>query len=241
MFDDILSLTQFATEEAAGPRTCTEIARKVVVCTFLAFLRRRILNPLRLQAKPRTADIYVNRSDYLGGFDHGDVLSSWHHEVFGFIIKVKVLMGIIITEVKEQFEVLGLQRADAPAWERDGWVAVQEDCNRLIVMADAFLQSYMQFTTMQEAQAANKNARSLARITNLTMVFIPLGTIAAVFSMTDEFLPGKSRSWVFWVTAVPVLLVTWAATTEARAWVRRYWAEWRGKRKRMGGLDTKMA
>ncbi|CAN9328655.1 unnamed protein product [Alternaria alternata] len=51
---------------------------------------------------------------------------------------------------------------------------------------------------MQEAQAANQNASNLAHITNLTMLFIPLSTIAAIFSMDDKFLPGKTKGWIFW-------------------------------------------
>jgi hypothetical protein len=232
MFEDIISLTQSSTpQQAIGPRTCTNIARKLVICIFLTFLRRRILNMLRLQANPHTAVSHVNRCDYLREFGHG-VLGSWHHSVFGFIVNVKFIMGIVITEAREHFEILGLHRPDAPEWERDGWMAVQEHCSKIVGMADAFLNSYMQFTTMQEAQAANRNALSLARITNLTMVFIPLGTIAAIFSMTDEYLPGKGRSWVFLVTAVPVLLLTFAVTAEAREWLRGYWALCRAKRER---------
>jgi hypothetical protein len=60
-------------------------------------------------------------------------------------------------------------------------------------MADAFLQSDMQFTTMQEAPAPNKNTLNLAHVTNLIMVFIPLSTIAATVSMIDKLLPGKTK------------------------------------------------
>lgn len=222
IFDDILSLTPDKPAHSIGPRSCTDVARRLAICYFLSFLRRRILNMLRLQQNPRTAILHTNRCDYLREFGEG-LISSWHHEVFGFVVNIKYIMGLVNSEVKEQFEVLGLHRPGAPEWERDGWLTVQDYCGRVITMAEAFLQSYLQFTTMQEAQAANRNALSLAQITNVTMVFVPLSTIAAIFSMTDDFLPGESKGWVFWVTAVPVLLLTFAITTEARASLRWYW------------------
>jgi hypothetical protein len=228
MFDDILSVEPDVPAHAVGPRTCTDVARRLAICYFLSFLRRRILNMLRLQENPRTAILHTNRCDYLREFGEG-VLSSWHHELFGFVVNVKYIMGLVSSEAKEQFEVLGLDRpdvADAPEWERDGWISIQDHISKVIIMADAFLQSYLQFTTMQEAQAANKNALSLAHITNVTMVFVPLSTIAAIFSMTDDFLPGESKSWVFWVTALPVLILTFAITTEARSSLKLYFKKY---------------
>lgn len=225
LFDDIVSLEPDLPAHAVGPRSCTNVARKIALCYFLHFLRRRILNMLRLQENPRTAILHTNRCDYLREFGEG-VLSSWHHEIFGFVVNCKFNMGIVMSEAKEHFEVLGLHRtsaADVPGWERDGWLAVQENCSKVIAMADAFLQSYLQFTSMQEAQAANRNALSLARITNLTMVFVPLSTIAAILSMEDEYLPGKRRGWVFWATALPVLLFTFAIMKEAHSSLKWYW------------------
>lgn len=255
ILDDILALAPRTPAHATGPKSCTDVARKLVLCHFLAFLRRRILNMLRLQANPRTAVPHVNRCDYLRDFDQG-VLSRWHHHVFGFVVNVKYNMGLVAGEAKEHFEVLGLNRTttssthphstaaaaagemqlemQVQAWERDGWLAVQEHCTKILTMADAFLHSYLQFCSMQEAQAANRNALSLARITNLTMVFVPLGTIAAIFSMSDAFMPGESKSWVFWVTAVPVLVLTFAVTVGVRGVLARWCGGLWGSMKRKG-------
>ena len=235
LFDDIISLEPDMPAHAVDPRSCTNVARRLALCYFLHFLRRRILNMLRLQENPRTAILHTNRCDYLREFGEG-VLSSWHHEIFGFVVNTKFNMGIVISEAKEHFEVLGLHRtgvADVPEWERDGWLAVQEYCSKIITMADAFLQSYLQFTSMQEAQAANRNAQSLARITNLTMVFVPLSTIAAIFSMTDDFLPGERKGWVYWATALPVLLLTFAVMTELHSSLKSYWKIGKAKQMRM--------
>ncbi|KAF1849545.1 uncharacterized protein K460DRAFT_278748 [Cucurbitaria berberidis CBS 394.84] len=228
IFDDILAVNESSQPRVQDPRVSTEIARKLAICSFLTFLRRRILNMLRLPANPRTTALHINRCDYLREFGEG-VLSSWHHELFGFVVNVKYIMGIMAREAEDNVVALGLNRAStvddlgAPQWEQDGWTAIQEHCAKIIAMAEAFLQSYLQFTSMQEAQAANRNAMSLARITNLTMVFIPLSTIAAIFSMSEDFMPGKSKSWIFWVAALPVLFVTFALTTESRSSIKRWW------------------
>jgi hypothetical protein len=39
------------------------------------------------------------------------------------------------------------------------------------------------------------------------MLFIPLSTVASIFSMGGDFLPGNSRAWVFWVVSIPVLMM----------------------------------
>jgi hypothetical protein len=39
------------------------------------------------------------------------------------------------------------------------------------------------------------------------MLFIPLSTVASIFSMSGDFLPGNPKAWVFWVVSVPVLMM----------------------------------
>lgn len=176
MFDDILSVTSTTPSDAVGPRSCTEPACRLVISIFLTYLRRRILNMLRLQDQPCKAVSSSNRCDYLRDFSTG-VMSNWQHELFGFVVNVKYIMGIIIQETNDNIVALGLTRpgVQVPQWEKDGWLAIQEHCGMIMAMAEAFLQSYLQFITMQ-------NASSLARITYLTMSFIPLSAIAAIFS-----------------------------------------------------------
>ena len=100
-------------------------------------------------------------------------------------------MDVLIKETEENMAALGMNhngvsvRIIVPRWEQDGWNAVHESCAKIVAMADMFLQFYLHFISIQEAHLANKNAMSLARITNLTMLFVPLSAIAAVFSMGD--------------------------------------------------------
>ncbi|KAH9865993.1 hypothetical protein J1614_008557 [Plenodomus biglobosus] len=135
MFDDILSLTITNPVAFITPRTCTETARKLVISVFLTYLRRRILNMLSLQANTCSAVLTLNRCDYLKKFGQG-ALGSWQHDLFGFVVNVKYIMGLMSKETDDNMVALGLNCEGlgtanaAPQWELDGWLSIQEHCTR---------------------------------------------------------------------------------------------------------------
>ena len=95
-----------------------------------------------------------------------------------------------------------------PQWEIDGWRSVMDLAHVVDRFTNALAMGYLQYITTREARISNSNAQSLSRITILTMLFIPLSTVASVFSMSGDFLPGNSRAWVFWAAvSVPVLMM----------------------------------
>ncbi len=75
------------------------------------------------------------------------------------------------------------------------------------VVTNSLATGYLQYISIQEARISNGNAKSLSKITVLTMLFIPLSTVASIFSMGGDFLPGSSRAWVYWVVSIPVLMM----------------------------------
>lgn len=56
-------------------------------------------------------------------------------------------------------------------------------------------------------------ASDVRRLTYIAIVFIPLSFIATLFSMGDDFLPGKTNFWLYWVTSIPITLLVLAATS----------------------------
>ncbi|KAF4997011.1 hypothetical protein FGRMN_4151 [Fusarium graminum] len=50
-------------------------------------------------------------------------------------------------------------------------------------------------------------AVSVRRLTYIALIFIPLAWVASLFSMSDEFLPGEKYFWVYFVTALPILVL----------------------------------
>ncbi|RDW57691.1 hypothetical protein BP5796_12492 [Coleophoma crateriformis] len=218
MFDDTLS--GFASRnwdvgDLDDPMAVVKLPRKLVIGMMLAFLRRRYLNLLRIQ-KTHVKPNQTLRMNYLSNFSEG-ALSSWHDEFFDFIVGSCAAMKELIREMEENTVSLGLPRTNGtagklgvarvpPQWEIDGWRSVLDLAHVVDELTNALATGYMQYITIQEARVSNGNAQSLSKITVLTMLFIPLSTVASIFSMGGDFLPGSPRAWVFWVVSIPVLM-----------------------------------
>jgi CorA-like Mg2+ transporter protein len=219
MFDD--ALNEFASgnqgiSEIDNPMAMVKFPRKLVIGIMLAFLRRRYLNLLRIQ-KTHVKPNQNLRNNYLSSFSEG-ALSSWHDEFFDFIVGSCAAMKELIWEMEENMVSLGLPIKNRPTWnsgvvgglpqwEIDGWRSVLDLSHVVDRLTNALATGYLQYITIQEARISNGNAQSLSKITVLTMLFIPLSTIAGIFSMSGDFLPGNPRAWVFWVVSIPVLMM----------------------------------
>jgi hypothetical protein len=127
-------------------------------------------------------------------------------------------MKELIREMEENMVSLGLPLENGtgsksggpggpPQWEIDGWRSVMDLAHTVDWLTNSLATGYLQYISIQEARVSNGNARSLSKITVLTMLFIPLSTVASIFSMGGDFLPGNSRAWVFWVVSIPVLMM----------------------------------
>ncbi|KAF3019444.1 hypothetical protein E8E14_013520 [Neopestalotiopsis sp. 37M] len=216
MFDDTLndftSSRNRPVQELQDPRTAVEWPRKIVLAIVLKFLRRRYLNLLRLQNTQVKPD-QIHRTNYLANFSAG-ALSRWHDQYFDFIVGSRAAMHEVSREVEENMISVGIAHiaddasrlAPQRQWEIDGWLSVMGLVRDLDKLLASLSTGYMQYITIQEARVSGANAQSLSKITVSTMLFIPLSTIAAIFSMSDDYLPGKPRAWVFWVVSLPFLL-----------------------------------
>jgi hypothetical protein len=219
IFDD--ALNKFASRnqdvgEIDNPMAVVKFPRKLLIGIMLAFLRRRYLNLLRIQ-KTRVKPGRTLRNNYLSSLSEG-ALSSWHDEFFDFIVGSCAAMKELIQETEENMVSLGLPMEDRttcnsgvaggpPQWETDGWRSVLDLAHVIDGLTNSLATGYLQYITIQEARISNGNAQSLSKITVLTMLFIPLSTVASIFSMGGDFLPGNPRAWVFWVVSIPVLMM----------------------------------
>lgn len=227
-FDDILHMYQasdthgvLATHE---PLSATEIPRRLVISMLLAFIRRRYLNIVGIQKSQFRPHTF--RHNYQSHFSQGN-LSCWNNELYDFIAGSQAAIKEFSREMDDNVVALGLKDSrdhPAPQWEVDGWRSVQDGTRHLIDMTTWLMAGYLQYVTIQEAHMSNGSAQSLSRITVITMLFIPLSTVASIFSMSGDFLPGEARGWMFWIVAVPLLAVIsylyWHQVV-AREWRRR--------------------
>ena len=256
MYDDTLKLLlspSYLDRSITKPIDAVEAPRKLIISTLIAFLRRRYLNLLKVQ-KSQLRTNTTMRHNYLYSFSEG-YMGRWHDECFNFIMGTCAAMREFSREVDDNITALSLRRSSyqkcknsqahnrngstvtmtgaaiegngrIPQWEVDGWKSVSELTSLVSTMIHTLADSYLQYISIQEARMSNMNAQSLSRITMVSMLFIPLSTVASIFSMGGEFLPGERRNWIFWIVALPMLV--------GLAWV--YWQKtvielWR-KRKR---------
>ena len=219
VFDEVLN--EFASRkqdvsEIDSPMAVVKFPRKIVIGVMLAFLRRRYLNLLRIQ-KTHVKLNQSFRNNYLSSFSEG-AFSSWHDEFFNFIVGSCAAMKELIWEIEANMVSLGLPLKNGtawnsgaaggpPQWKIDGWRSVLDLAHVVDGLTNTLATGYLHYITIQEARITNGNARSLSKITVLTMLFIPLSTVTSIFSMSGDFLPGNARAWVFWVVSIPVLMV----------------------------------
>jgi hypothetical protein len=229
IYNDILDLYCSASTNiinTCNPLGTVEIPRKLVMSTLLAFVRRRYLNIVNVHKGLGAQSL---RHNYLASFSNSN-MSSWSNEFFDFMVGSCAAMKEFSREVEENIIALGLdkpQTSTAP-WETDGWKSICDLTHVVEEMTNTFATNYLQYVTIREAHASNGSAQSLSRITVLTMLFIPLSTVASIFSMGGDFLPGETKAWMFWVVAVPVL-----AVLAYVYWHRKITTLWRFKKQQL--------
>ncbi|KAH8724831.1 hypothetical protein GQ44DRAFT_739954 [Phaeosphaeriaceae sp. PMI808] len=207
IYDDILEAycSSKVIKATKDPLTCVEIPRKLVMSTLLAFVRRRYLNIVKVQQGQMGPSSM--RHNYLYSFSNSS-MATWSNEFFDFMIGSCAAMREFAREMHENMIALGLDSTSAaPGWECDGWKSIRDITHVVEEMTKKFSENYLQYVSIQEAHHSNGSAQSLSRITVLTMLFIPLSTIASIFSMGGDFLPGETKAWIFWIVAIPVLVV----------------------------------
>jgi hypothetical protein len=63
---------------------------------------------------------------------------------------------------------------------------------------------------VEESQRAAEEAKRTTEISVYAFVLIPLSFMAGLFGMSDEYLPGGTKFWIFWAVAIPFDLFTLA-------------------------------
>lgn len=202
------------------PRVAVEWPRRLIIGKMISFLRRRYLNVFHL-SKSHGNPNQTLRINYLDDFSKG-ALSKWHADYFNFIIGSSAAFQEVLRELRENMLSIGVKEnpgsspsasasdpalpPSPPQWEVDGWTSAMDLARVVDEVLNALATRYMQYVTIQEARVSGATAQSLSKITVLTMLFVPLSTFAGILSMSDEFLPGRSKAWLFWTVSIPFLL-----------------------------------
>ncbi|KAF2637203.1 hypothetical protein P280DRAFT_111898 [Massarina eburnea CBS 473.64] len=115
--------------------------------------------------------------------------------------------------------------------ETQMWRHLRSCCIDLQEMFQKLASLYTQVVALREAQTSNTQAKSVQWLTGLGTLFVPLSIVAGIMSMGDDFLPGKSKFWVYFVVVVPLLLIMSALLVGISGWqskIRREGRIWMG-------------
>jgi hypothetical protein len=63
-----------------------------------------------------------------------------------------------------------------------------------------------------DSRRSIEEAVNVRQLTYIALVFIPLSYSASIFSMVDNYAPGKEKFWVYFATAMPLTLLILAAS-----------------------------
>ncbi|KAI0452323.1 hypothetical protein F5B21DRAFT_344633 [Xylaria acuta] len=71
----------------------------------------------------------------------------------------------------------------------------------------------MSLIQLTNSHRSMSEASDVRRLTYIAVVFIPLSFVAALFSITDNFVPGRGSFWLYWETSIPITLAVLVAAT----------------------------
>jgi hypothetical protein len=71
--------------------------------------------------------------------------------------------------------------------------------------AESLLPVVIGACSILEAQQGALESRQVNSLTYLLALFVPVSTVAAILSMGDEYLPGQTSFWIFWVASIPMV------------------------------------
>jgi hypothetical protein len=132
-----------------------------------------------------------------------------------------------------------------PSFEKVGdWMAIDQDF-QLIHRRFRALQTKMQTLislntslaslvgnrqSVLEAKRSIKEAKTMKVLTFLGLVFIPLAFTCGLLSMNDRYLPGTGLFWIYWVIAIPLIIlvslavsiINWGFDDEGSWSIERY-------------------
>jgi len=95
--------------------------------------------------------------------------------------------------------------------------AQRQDLIRALSESINFVTSLIQLFDVRRSLTEAINVR---RVTYIALVFVPLSWAASIFSMAGNYSPGGSRLWVYWVVALPLLIMVFILSNTLPVQVR---------------------
>jgi len=94
------------------------------------------------------------------------------------------------------------------------WDIMLKDINYLLSQLTDYSRSLEQIVPVAtlmvqllDSRGSMLEAINVRRLTYIALVFVPLSWVASLFSMSDNYSPGHEQFWVYFATALPLLLL----------------------------------
>ncbi|KAF2203539.1 hypothetical protein GQ43DRAFT_438725 [Delitschia confertaspora ATCC 74209] len=122
-------------------------------------------------------------------------------------------------DVEDTLVTLGYPLIDPKSDDPPDWKNCEKDFHyiyyRLKILkrrVDVLMQAMTGLASIAGNRQNLEEAKRVKRLNLLALLFLPLAYTSSLFSMSDNFKPGAKWFWVYWVSSVPVILITVAAT-----------------------------
>ena len=89
----------------------------------------------------------------------------------------------------------------------DTWQRTLGDIRFLHSQVEYHKNSLEQMVPVATSMVQLREASDVKRLTYIALVFVPLSWVASLFSMSEDFGPGQKWFWVYFATALPLILV----------------------------------
>lgn len=135
-------------------------------------------------------------------------------------------------DIEDTLLSLGYPVDTLDSGRRVDWTDCQKDFQyiyfRLKILkerADTLMQSMTGLASIAGNRQNLEEAKRVKRLNMLALLFVPLAYTSSLFSMQDAYAPNKGKFWVYWVSALSVVgltfVITWvldAALDDAAQW-----------------------
>lgn len=98
--------------------------------------------------------------------------------------------------------------------DKEPWNMVLKDIKHTLSQLDHYNRSLehmipvaTSMVQLLDSRRSTQDAANLGRLTLIALVFVPLSWVASLFSMSEDYSPGHKNFWVYFATAVPVLVL----------------------------------
>jgi Mg2+ and Co2+ transporter CorA len=145
-------------------------------------------------------------------------INKWRQDSFVSLSTFKYLKQFIVywssetsVSYEEDLSLLLKDVDDVSAQTQDLIRAFSESIN--------FVTSLIQLFDVRQSVTEAINVR---RVTYTALVFVPLSWAASIFSMAENYSPGGSQFWIYWVVALPLLIMVFilSNTLPVQVWDR---------------------